>query len=59
MVERVVEDGGKRNPESDSDGGGMGTADDSESEVFSSTHQAGERGAVFGHGEEAAIHCRK
>ena len=56
MVKRVVEGGGKRSPESDSDGGGMGTAEDSESDVFSLAHRTGERGAVVGHGVIAGIH---
>ena len=59
VVKRVVEDGGKYSAVGDSDGGGMGTAEDSESEVFSSTHRTGERGAVVDHGVIAGIHCRK
>ena len=58
VVKRVVEGGGKCSPESDSDGGGVGTAEDSESEVLSFANRTGENGAVFGHGEEAGIPCR-
>ena len=56
VVKRVVKVGGKCGPASDSDGGGMGTAEDSESDVFSVAHRTGERGAVVGHGVIAGIH---